>query len=41
MESIEEAKKLLNESEYYIKYGLENSEKITKEDFDKKVLNVY
>ena len=32
----EEAEKLLNESEYYIKYGLEDSEKVTKEDFDKK-----
>lgn len=37
MESIEkEAEKLLNESEYYIKYGLEDSEKITKEDFNKR-----
>ena len=35
MESIEEkAEKLLNESEYWVKYGLENSEKVTKEDFD-------
>jgi len=37
MESIEkEAEKLLNESEYYIKYGLEDSEKVTKEFFNKK-----
>ena len=35
MESIEkEAEKLLNESEYYVKYGLKDSEKITKENFD-------